>query len=51
MFEDLLEYAQRKLDEAEKNDSGSAMRYWSAYKDGIKAAERSVSAHEHGKTR
>lgn len=46
---DLMEYAQRKLEEAEKNDSGHDMRYWSAYLDGVKAAQRRVNAHEHGK--
>ena len=35
---DLMEYAQRKLEEAEKNDSGHDMRYWSNYLDGVKAS-------------
>lgn len=48
MFEDLIEYVHRKMEEAEKNDSGADMRYWAAYLDGVKAAERR-SAHEHGK--
>lgn len=51
MLHDLMEYAHRKLEEAEKNDSGNDMRYWSAYLDGVKAAERRVSAHEHGEDR
>lgn len=49
MLHDLMEYAQRKLEEAEKNDNGHDMRYWSAYLDGVKAAQRRVNAHEHGK--
>lgn len=51
MLHDLMKYAQQKLAEAEKNDSGNDMRYWAAYLDGVKAAERRVSAHEHGEDR
>ena len=51
MLHDLMEYAQQKLAEAEKKDSGNDMRYWAAYLDGVKAAERRVSAHEHGEDR
>ena len=50
-MKDLMEYAQRKLAEAEKTGSSADMRYWAAYLDGVKAAERRVSAHEHGEDR
>lgn len=38
----LIEYAQRRLDEARRNGEDAAtIRYWVGYLDAIKAAERS----------
>ena len=47
-MKELLEYAQRKLEEADRNGSDHDILYWAAYLDGVKAAERRAS-HEHEK--
>lgn len=42
-MEKLREYAQRRLDEAVRQDEDAAtIRYWAGYLDALKAAERAV---------
>lgn len=39
---DLIEYAQRKLEEADRNGADHDIHYWAAYLDGVRAAARAI---------